>query len=285
MQTFRTVNELRAAVQGRSPLLQVGFVPTMGYLHGGHLALIARARAACDLVVVSIFVNPTQFGPREDLGSYPRDEARDLGLLEGAGVDWAFLPDAAEIYPPGYATYVEVRGSTAGLEGAARPGHFIGVATVVAKLFNLVQPHRAYFGQKDAQQAVVIRRMVRDLNFPIEIIVVPTVREPDGLALSSRNIYLDPDERKAALVLSKALVAAYAAWKAGVRDGDWLRAEMNRVVAAEPFAHADYVSIADPDTLAELTEIGPQQGALASLAVRIGRGTRLIDNLLLNPTH
>jgi pantoate--beta-alanine ligase len=255
----------------------------MGYLHAGHLSLVEQARNECDLVVVSIFVNPTQFGPTEDLSRYPRDEVRDLQFLESAGVDWVFLPTAEEIYPPGFQTYVDVREVTTVLEGAARPGHFAGVATVVAKLFNLVQPGVAYFGQKDAQQIVVIRRMVRDLNFPVDLVVGMTIREPDGLALSSRNVYLDPAERQAALVLSRALRAAHDLWDAGERDGERLRAAMCAVLAAEPLAQPDYVSIADLDTLAELEAIAPDQGALASLAVRIGRGTRLIDNHILEP--
>src|SRR5689334_3516980 len=189
MQLFRSIAELCAVRTALPAGARLGLVPTMGYLHAGHLALVAQARAAADVVAVSIFVNPTQFGPREDLSRYPRDEARDLALLEEAGVDWVFLPSAAEIYPPGFQTYVDVREVTQVLEGAQRPGHFAGVATVVAKLFNLVQPHTAYFGQKDAQQVVVVRRMVVDLNFPVEIVVGPTVREPDGLALSSRNVY------------------------------------------------------------------------------------------------
>jgi pantoate--beta-alanine ligase len=283
MQTFATIGELRAARAAVGPGTRVGLVPTMGYLHAGHLSLVEQARNECDLVVVSIFVNPTQFGPTEDLSRYPRDEARDLQFLESAGVDWVFLPTAEEIYPSGFQTYVEVREVTTVLEGAARPGHFAGVATVVAKLFNLVQPGVAYFGQKDAQQIVVIRRMVRDLNFPVDLVVGMTIREPDGLALSSRNVYLDPAERQAALVLSRALRAAHDLWDAGERDGERLRAAMRAVLAAEPLAQPDYVSIADLDTLAELEAIAPDQGALASLAVRIGRGTRLIDNHILEP--
>jgi pantoate--beta-alanine ligase len=280
MQTFTTIQQLRIARAAVPPGQSVGLVPTMGYLHEGHLALVAAARAAHDVVVVSIFVNPAQFGPNEDFSRYPRDEARDLALLEGAGVDWVFLPSAAEVYPPGYQTYIEVRDVTQRLEGAVRPGHFAGVATVVAKLFNLVQPTQVYFGQKDAQQVVVLRRMVRDLNFPLELVVRPTEREPDGLARSSRNVYLNPEERQAALCLSRALHAAEAQWRAGVREGDTLRAAMQAVLAAEPLARPDYVSVADPDTLEELQAIGPDQGALASLAVRIGK-TRLIDNVLL----
>jgi pantoate--beta-alanine ligase len=283
MQTFTTIGELRAARAAVGPGTRVGLVPTMGYLHAGHLSLVEQARNECDLVVVSIFVNPTQFGPTEDLSRYPRDEARDLQFLESAGVDWVFIPTVEEIYPSGFQTYVDVREVTTVLEGAARPGHFAGVATVVAKLFNLVQPGVAYFGQKDAQQVVVIRRMVRDLNFPVDLVVGMTIREPDGLALSSRNVYLDPAERQAALVLSRALRAAHDLWDAGERDGERLRAAMRAALTAEPLAQPDYVSIADPDTLAELDAIAPGHGALASLAVRIGRGTRLIDNHILEP--
>jgi pantoate--beta-alanine ligase len=283
MQTFTTIGELRAARSAVGPGTRVGLVPTMGYLHAGHLSLVEQARNECDLVVVSIFVNPTQFGPSEDLSRYPRDEARDLQFLESAGVDWVFMPTVEEIYPPAFQTYVDVREVTTVLEGAARPGHFAGVATVVAKLFNLVQPGVAYCGQKDAQQVVVIRRMVRDLNFPVDLVVGMTIREPDGLALSSRNVYLDPAERQTALVLSRALRAAHDLWDAGERDGERLRAAMRAALAAEPLAQPDYVSIADPDTLAELDAIAPGQGALASLAVRIGRGTRLIDNHILEP--
>jgi pantoate--beta-alanine ligase len=234
---------------------------------------------------VSIFVNPTQFGPNEDLSRYPRDLERDLAMLEGAGVDWVFTPTGEEIYPPGYSTYVDVRGVTERLEGAARPGHFLGVATVVAKLFNLVQPHRAYFGQKDAQQVAVIHRMVRDLNFPLEIVVGETLRESDGLAMSSRNVYLNPQERQAATVLFKALCAAKSLWIAGERKGGPLREAMSRTLAAEPLARPDYVSVADAGTLQELDDSGNAQEALASLAVRIGN-TRLIDNFIMyNSTH
>ena len=282
MQTFRTIAELRARRRALAPDQTVGFVPTMGYLHAGHLSLVAAARAANDVVVVSIFVNPTQFGPHEDFARYPRDEARDLALLAEAGVDWVFLPPVEEMYPPGYLTTVEVRTITDRLEGAIRPGHFTGVATVVAKLFNQVQPTRAYFGQKDAQQVVVIRQMARDLDFPLEVVVAPTQREPDGLALSSRNVYLQPAERQAATCLIRALRAAEAAWTAGERNGSALRGAMTAVLAVEPLAHPDYVSIADAATLEELTAIGPQQRVLASLAVRIGP-TRLIDNLVLEP--
>ena len=258
----------------------IGFVPTMGYLHAGHMSLVEMARSRDDVVGVSIFVNPTQFGPNEDLSRYPRDMERDLGMLEEAGVNWVFTPSADEIYPPGYSTYVEVRDVTTRLEGEVRPGHFLGVATVVAKLFNIVQPTRAYFGQKDAQQVAVIRKMVSDLNFPLEVVVGETVREPDGLAMSSRNVYLNPEERQAALVLYRALSEVKELWDAGERRNTILRTAMSREIAVEPLARLDYVSVADPLTLQELDDSGNAEEALASLAVRIGK-TRLIDNFIL----
>jgi pantoate--beta-alanine ligase len=278
MELVRTVAALRERLRAlESP---VGFVPTMGYLHEGHLSLARRARSDSRAVVASIFVNPTQFGANEDFGQYPRDLDRDLDLLRGAGVDLVFAPEVAEMYPPGFATYVHAEGITDQLEGAVRPGHFRGVTTVVAKLFNLVQPDRAYFGQKDAQQARVIRQMVADLAFPVEVIVCPTVREPDGLALSSRNTYLTPEERSAAPVLYRALREARARYDAGERDAERLRAAMRATLSAEPLAKVDYVSVADLDSLEELTRV--DRGALVSLAVRIGQ-TRLIDNLILSP--
>lgn len=276
MRVVFTVQEVRTIRRGTPGTW--GFVPTMGYLHEGHLSLIRRARAENDHVAVSIFVNPTQFGPHEDYNRYPRDLERDLRLLEPLQVDLVFVPSVEEMYPPGFQTWVIVEELSRPLEGASRPGHFRGVATVVAKLFNIVQPDRTYLGQKDAQQAVVIRRMVRDLNFPVEIVVCPTVREPDGLALSSRNTYLNPQERQAATVLFRALQAAKARYEAGERDGERLREAMREVLRGEPLARVDYVSVADPETLEELSRVeGP---ALLSLAVYIGN-TRLIDNLLL----
>jgi pantoate--beta-alanine ligase len=280
MNVISTIGAMREMKSSMPHSASIGFVPTMGYLHAGHLSLVEMARSRDDIVGVSIFVNPTQFGPNEDLSRYPRDMERDLVMLKEAGVDWVFTPSADEIYPPGYSTHVEVRDVTTRLEGEVRPGHFRGVATVVAKLFNIVQPTRAYFGQKDAQQVAVIRKMVRDLNFPLEVIVGQTVREPDGLAMSSRNIYLGPEERQAALVLYKALGAAREMWQTGERRGTALREAMNRVIAAEPLARPDYVSVADPLTLQELDDSGDAQEALASLAVRIGK-TRLIDNFIL----
>jgi pantoate--beta-alanine ligase len=276
MQTVVTLSELRRA---RAALPQpVGLVPTMGYLHEGHLSLVRRARAECARVVVSIFVNPTQFGPGEDLATYPRDIDRDLRALEAEGVDLVWMPSAEVMYPPGFQTWVTVEEVTQVLEGARRPGHFRGVATVVSKLFNGVQPQRAYFGQKDAQQAVVIQRLARDLNVPVEIVICPIVREPDGLALSSRNAYLSPEERQAATVLYRALSAARAAFEAGERDAGRLRRTVTETIAGEPLAELQYVSCADPITLQELERVSGQ--ALLSLAAFVGR-TRLIDNLVL----
>jgi pantoate--beta-alanine ligase len=276
MQTITSLAQLRQARGALSGTF--GLVPTMGYLHQGHLSLVQRARADCDHVGVSIFVNPAQFGPNEDLSHYPRELERDLGLLQPLGVDLVWAPPPEEVYPPGFQTWVTVEQISAPLEGKHRPGHFRGVATVVAKLFNAFTPDRAYFGQKDAQQVAVISRMAHDLNFPLEIVVCPIVREPDGLALSSRNVYLGPDERQAATVLNRALTAARQAYVAGERDGDALRAILSSSLAAEPLAREEYVSVADPDTLDELPQV--DQRALLSMAVRVGK-TRLIDNLLL----
>ena len=273
VETIAAMRAARAALSG-----SVGLVPTMGYLHEGHLSLVRAARQENDAVVVSIFVNPTQFGPREDFSTYPRDLERDLALLERESVDLVFAPDAAEVYPPGYGTYVEVGGVTERLEGAARPGHFRGVATVVAKLFNVVQPTRAYFGQKDAQQCVVVKKMVADLNFGLEVRVLPTVREPDGLALSSRNVYLGPEERVAARVLSAGLFAARKRWEEGERDAEALRRLVRETVGVEPRAQLEYVSVADATSLEELAAV--DRPALVSLAARVGR-TRLIDNVTL----
>ena len=271
--TVAEMRELRSQLAG-----SVGFVPTMGYLHEGHLELVRRARAENQTLVASIFVNPTQFGPSEDFASYPRDPERDLALLEKEGVDLVFMPSAEEIYPQGFSSWVEVEKVTERLEAAFRPGHFRGVATVVAKLFNIVQPTRAYFGEKDAQQLIVTRKMVSDLNMNLEVVAVPTVREPDGLALSSRNAYLNPEERQAALVLWKALSLAKELWDKGEKSAARLRQEMTSLIESEPLARIDYVSVADPDTLDELEEI--DRPALVSMAVWIGK-TRLIDNVTL----
>ena len=255
----------------------VGFVPTMGYLHEGHLSLVKRARDENKSVVVSIFVNPTQFGPREDFKSYPRDTESDLAMLEPI-TDIVFMPSADEIYPPNFNSRVEVGGIADKLEGASRPTHFRGVTTVVAKLFNIIQPTRAYFGQKDAQQLLVIKKMVKDLDMNLEVVAGPTVREPDGLAMSSRNTYLNTEQRQAAAVLYKGLKLAESLWLKGEKDADELRREIKTFILKEPLADIDYISIADTETLEELKDIkGP---ALVSMAVKIG-STRLIDNVVL----
>ena len=256
----------------------VGFVPTMGYLHEGHLVLVRRAKAENEVAVASIFVNPTQFGPKEDFARYPRDPERDLDLLKKEETDLVFMPSAGEMYPEGCSTWVDVLKVTERLEGASRPGHFRGVATVVAKLFNIVEPTRAYFGQKDAQQVVVVRKMVADLNMNLEVVVVPTHREPDGLAMSSRNVYLNPQERQSALVVWQSLNLAQQLWSQGERKAKILRQQMTDLIRKEPLARIDYISIANPETLEELTEI--KQPALVSLSVYVGK-TRLIDNITL----
>ena len=276
MMIVSTLEELRSA---RAILDEpVGLVPTMGFLHEGHLSLVRQAARECVSVVVSIFVNPTQFGPSEDLSAYPRDMERDLRLLEPLGVNLVWTPSPEIMYPDGYQTWVEVEALTGFLEGAQRPGHFRGVTTIVTKLFTGVQPARAYFGQKDAQQAAVIRQMTRDLNFPVEIVICPIVREPDGLAMSSRNTYLNPEQRQAATVLYRALNAAKDAYDLGERDAEKLRAIMRETIAAEPLAQMQYVSCADYDTLQELETISSK--ALLSMAVFVGK-TRLIDNIVL----
>ena len=253
----------------------VGLVPTMGWLHAGHRSLIGRARAENATVVVTIFVNPRQFGDPADFSRYPRDEPRDLAIAEESGADLVFAPPVDEVYPPRFDTVVSVGAVARPLEGAARPGHFDGVATVVAILFNLVRADRAYFGQKDAQQVMVIRQMARDLAIPTEVVACPTVRDVDGLALSSRNVHLSPEERAAAPVLRRALLAARRAWRDGERSGEVLRARMTAELAEERRAEIEYVSVADAQTFEELDLVdGP---ALASLAVRFGP-TRLIDN-------
>jgi pantoate--beta-alanine ligase len=276
MQIVGPILEIRALRQQFSGT--VGFVPTMGYLHEGHLALVKQARMGNSAVIVSVYVNPTQFGPREDFDAYPRELDRDLELLREEGVDIVFVPSDEEMYPSEFSSWVDVETVTGRLEGASRPGHFRGVATVVAKLFNIVQPTKAYFGQKDAQQAVVIKRMVADLNMGIEIVVVPTVRESDGLAMSSRNIYLSPGERQAATILFKVLTLARQLRQGGEKDAEKIRRQMTSLIQKEPLAQIDYVSVADSETLEELNLI--DHPALASLAVRIGK-TRFIDNMPL----
>lgn len=269
-----------AARQARAENRIIGFVPTMGALHEGHTALVQRAKQECSPVIASIFVNPKQFGPNEDFAKYPRKIESDSEKFSAAGVDALFLPDAAEIYPGGFRTYVTVEGLSDRLEGRSRPGHFRGVATVVMKLLEIVQPHYAYFGRKDAQQVRIISQMVRDLNLDTEIVVCPVVREPDGLALSSRNAYLSADERRAATVLHRALEAARAQLAAGVRDALQLQDTMRKIIAAEPLARVDYAEIVDADTFEPVMRISRPSYVL--LAVYIGK-TRLIDNLYVWP--
>ena len=268
------LREARKQLKGR-----VGVVPTMGALHAGHLSLVEQACADTDSVLATIFVNPTQFAPGEDLESYPRDLEGDLAKFEAAGVDLVFTPTPALMYPPGFQTAVTVAEVTQGLEGARRPGHFQGVATVVAKLFNLTQPDIAYFGQKDAQQVVVIKQLARDLNFPLRIAVCPTVREPDGLAMSSRNVYLSPKEREAGAVLYRALWTAAVLYEDGDHHPNQLRDTARKLIDAEPLARLDYVSVADARTLVELEE-SSNDPILLSLAAQIGK-THLLDNCLL----
>jgi pantoate--beta-alanine ligase len=273
VETVAELKKLREKLPG--PL---GFVPTMGYLHEGHLTLVRQAKAENASVAVSIFVNPTQFGPKEDFKQYPRNPQRDLALLEREGTDLVFMPPVDEVYPPGFNSWVEVGRLAERLEGASRPGHFRGVATVVARLFDLVKPDRAYFGQKDAQQLIVIKRMVADLNMNLEVVAVPTVREPDGLAMSSRNTYLNPEERKQAVVLYQALTLAQRLHTEGEKDAAAIRRKMADLIKKEPLAQIDYISIADAETLEELDVVKPP--ALVSMAVRIGK-TRLIDNVVV----
>ncbi len=279
MNVLKQVTQISQLRDARHALPEpVGFVPTMGYLHAGHISLVKRAREEAASVVVSIFVNPTQFAPTDDLEAYPRNLERDAALLQEAGADLLWTPTPAVMYPPDFQTWVNVESLTHPLEGTKRPGHFRGVTTVVTKLFNAVQPQMAFFGQKDAQQAAVIRQMVKDLNMPIKIFVEPIIREADGLAMSSRNTYLSPTERQAALCLSKSLAAAKLAYEKGERNAESLRATMREIIYAEPFAKLEYVSCADYDSLAELDKITGK--SLLSLAVYVGK-TRLIDNHVL----
>jgi pantoate--beta-alanine ligase len=280
MNAYTTIADLHSALAPHWRTgAAIGLVPTMGALHEGHLSHVRRARARDEVVVASVFVNPTQFGPSEDLTRYPRTPERDAALLEAEGVDVLFMPSAEEMYPPGFATRVEVGHIGEVLEGASRPRHFAGVATVVLKLFQLVRPTRAYFGQKDAQQLAVIRQMVRDLNLPVEIVAGPTIREPDGLAMSSRNAYLSPAERRAATVLYHALTAARDRYKAGERDAEALRHVMHKTVSAEPLARLDYAEVVNADTMEPLAMV--EAGTLLVIAARIGT-TRLIDNMALD---
>lgn len=272
-ETISKTRELEKRLSG-----SIGLVPTMGYLHAGHLALIRRAKAENETVVVSVFVNPAQFGPQEDFQTYPRHIERDLAILNEEKVDIVFMPSIEEMYPPGFDGWIDMGTMAEKLEGVSRPGHFRGVATVVAKLFNIVQPRRAYFGQKDAQQTIIIRKMVADLNINLEIVTVPTVRESDGLAVSSRNAYLNAEERQAATVLYRSLRLCQKLYSEGEKGADAIREQMTALLRQEPLATIDYVSIAEPETLEELEEI--KVPALVSLAVWIGK-TRLIDNVVL----
>jgi len=282
MEIIRTVSWMKqAARQARAENHVIGMVPTMGALHEGHLSLLRRAQSECSKVFASIFVNPTQFGPNEDLSKYPRTFEADVAKLESAGVDILFAPDAKEIYPAGFTTYVTVEGLSDRLEGRSRPGHFRGVATVVLKLFEIAQPHFAFFGRKDAQQSRILQRMLQDLNSDVELVLCPIVRESDGLALSSRNAYLNPEERRAAAVLHRALEAVREEVLAGTRDALTLQNAARRVLAEEKLARVDYVEVASADTFEPVARIGAQP-AYVLLAVFVGK-TRLIDNLLIEP--
>jgi pantoate--beta-alanine ligase len=279
IQIVRTVAEIRAAQRElRGQRKSIGLVPTMGALHEGHLSLVRAARAACDAVVVSIFVNPTQFGPKEDFAKYPRTFEADCAALEREGVDLIFAPTSDEMYPNGSSTFVDVEGLSARLDGASRPGHFRGVATVVAKLFHIVAPDRAFFGQKDAAQVAVLKKMVRDLNFPLELTICPIVREPDGLAMSSRNRYLSPEERRQALVLHRALLEVERLNSNGVVSAKDLMAAAQSVLASEPQVRVDYCCVVNPDTLEDVADVS--HGALVAIAAFVG-ATRLIDNILI----
>ena len=279
MLVLKTIAETRSAcARLRAAGKTLGLVPTMGSLHEGHLSLVRAAQASCDAVAVSIFVNPTQFGPKEDFAAYPRSLEEDCRILEAAGVDLVFAPSSEEMYPGGAGTFVEVAGLSDRLDGASRPGHFRGVATVVAKLFHIFSPERAFFGQKDAAQVAVLRKMVRDLQFPVQLEVCPTVREPDGLALSSRNRNLSGEQRRQALVLSRALMAVQQQFQDGERNSSRLIAEAMRVLQEEPAVRVDYCRMVDPDTLVEVPKAC--HGALLAVAAYVG-DTRLIDNLVL----
>ena len=279
MLVVKTIADARGArARIRAENKTLGLVPTMGALHAGHLSLVRAAQAACDVVAASIFINPTQFGPKEDFASYPRDFEQDCRTLEGAGVDLVFAPSVEEMYPAGATTFVEVAGLSDQLDGASRPGHFRGVATVVAKLLNIFAPERAFFGQKDAAQVAVLRKMVRDLLFAVQLEVCPTVREADGLAMSSRNRNLSGEQRRQALVLSRALLAVQKQFEGGEHDSGKLLAEALRAIREEPAVELDYLRIVDPLTLEDVPSV--REGALVAVAARVGR-TRLIDNLLL----
>jgi pantoate--beta-alanine ligase len=281
MKVIKKTDELRRRVSGaKSRGMSIGLVPTMGYLHEGHLSLVRQSLQKADVTVVSIFVNPAQFGPREDFKEYPRDLNRDSEILEREGVDYLFVPEAGEMYPPGYKTYVEVHDLQDKLCGRFRPGHFRGVCTVVLKLFNIINPDISFFGQKDAQQAIILKRMVKELNLNVNIEVSPIIREEDGLALSSRNKYLTQEERKAALVLSKSLEEAQSMMEKGQRDSAAIIRRMKEIIGREPLARIEYLGIVEMDELKPITKI--EKEALAALAVFIGR-VRLIDNTILRP--
>jgi pantoate--beta-alanine ligase len=283
LQVVRTIAETRAAIpELRAQGKTIGLVPTMGALHEGHLSLVRTARAACGAVVVSIFVNPTQFGPNEDFAKYPRTFEADRAALEREGVDLVFAPAAEEMYGSGASTYVHVEGVSGQLDGASRPGHFRGVATVVAKLFNIIGPDRAFFGQKDAAQVAVLKKMGRDLNFPVELVVCPIVREPDGLAMSSRNRYLSPEERRQALALHRALDEVSLLTKNGITSATELIAVAEAVLARESLVRVDYCRAVDPETLEDVADV--REGALVAVAAFLG-STRLIDNLLIEPRN
>jgi len=276
MQVVSSISDLKTA--RRKMHGSLGFVPTMGFLHEGHLSLVRQARAENEHTVVSIFVNPTQFLPHEDFNSYPRNEEKDLALLQKESVDLVFMPDVTEIFTENHCTFINLDGLSDVLEGAIRPGHFRGVATVVTQLFNLVEPTRSYFGQKDAQQLLLIKKMIADLKMNLEIIACPTIREEDGLAMSSRNVYLKAEDRRLAGVIPKALFMARDLWMVGERNSEALRGQVKGIISKVSGIEIDYVSIADPKNLTELDRI--RDGALLSLAVRIG-GVRLIDNIIL----
>jgi len=280
MEIIETIGQMKRIIRNlQQEGKKIGFVPTMGYLHEGHLSLVRACRRENDIAVVSIFVNPIQFGPQEDFDRYPRDLSRDQALLEKEKVDYLFYPSAQEMYPAGYRTYVEVTGLQDVLCGRSRPGHFRGVATVVLKLFNIVRPDVAYFGQKDAQQAVIIRRLVRDLNLDVEIRVMPIVRDGDGLALSSRNTYLSAEERKASLAIPRSLEVARRLMEEGERDASVIKARIEEIIKAEPLLRIDYIEIVDPEELQPIEKITDE--ALIALAVYCGE-TRLIDNLRIS---
>jgi pantoate--beta-alanine ligase len=282
MRTVTTIAGMKAAVaELRTEGRTIGFVPTMGYVHEGHLSLVRESRKSADVTVVSIFVNPLQFGAQEDFRQYPRNPERDAALLDKEGVDILFLPENREMYPEGYRTSIEVAGLEDKLCGRSRPGHFKGVATVVLKLFNIVRPDYAFFGQKDAQQVVILRRMVEDLNAKVEIRAMPIIRDPDGLAMSSRNVYLSAEERRAALVLSKSLAEARRMFEKGERAADPIREGLCRTIAAEPLARIDYAEVVNPGSLEPVERLDGE--VLVALAVYVGK-TRLIDNTILGST-